>query len=59
MFLAILFSRNPILAAINVVVGMGLIAFGLSAYSRHVLAGLGAVFVVSSVVGLAIRRRNQ
>jgi hypothetical protein len=58
MMLGIFFGRNPIVAAIGGIAGVALLVAGL-VDSRHILAVLGGVMLVGSVIGLATRRGRR
>lgn len=55
----ILFGGNPVLGAISAIAGVVLIGVGLENKQHHMLAVLGVILLVSSIVGFATRRRRQ
>lgn len=55
----ILFGRNPAVAAISAIAGVVLIVVGLEDKQHHMLAALGGVLLVVSIVRFATRRGRQ
>jgi hypothetical protein len=56
--LGLFFGRNPLVQAIGGVAGVALLGFGVADH-RHIVAILGAVMLVMSVVGFASRRGRR